>query len=105
MFEMIVEARWCVINTQEMDKCTAIIDAINQHLLLNRSMPPTYIGKGYRELPEFICVQGSDQYDCMQQIYNNNADLIQLETGLGYTAGEFYNMIPLVAEKYTAAGK
>lgn len=54
----------------------------------------------YTDLPNLQCVQGSDQYDCMQKIFNNEADLIQLETGLSYTAGQYYNMMPLVAEKY-----
>jgi melanoma-associated antigen p97 len=38
----------------------------------------------------------------MQMIFYDQADLMQLETGLSYTAGEYYNMMPLVAEKYVS---
>lgn len=47
------------------------------------------------------CVQGNSHFDCMQRISNNGADLIQLDAGLGYTAGEYFTMVPIMAEKYT----
>jgi len=56
----------------------------------------------YEMMPTLQCVLGTDQYDCMQKIFQDEADLIELGTGLSYTAGEYYNMIPLVAEKYVA---
>ena len=39
-------------------------------------------------------------FDCMQRISDNTADLIQLDAGLGYTAGEFFTMLPIMAERY-----
>lgn len=47
-----------------------------------------------------MCHQGIDQFDCMEGITRDDADLMQLEPGMGYTGGEFYNMMPLMAEKY-----
>lgn len=61
--------------------------------------PPGYNG-GYNELPILICIRAIDRFDCMQRIANNDADLVQLEPGIGYTAGEYYNMLPIMAEKY-----
>lgn len=36
----------------------------------------------------------------MEAINDNKADLIQLDPGMGYTAGEYFTMLPLVAENY-----
>ena len=83
-----------------MAKCEALIEAIRIHGLRNME---TQIGAHtytYDEMPKLRCVLATDQYDCMQKIFANEADLIELGTGLSYTAGEYYNMIPLVAEKY-----
>lgn len=91
------------MNDYEMAKCTALQDAITIRSAANSTYPPNYVGKKYSELPEFKCVQGTDQYDCMVKIENKDAHLMQLETGLSYTAGEYYNMLPLVAEQYVAS--
>ena len=58
------------------------------------------MGAKYPDLPQLKCVQAASQYDCMIMISTGLADIMQLETGLSYTAGEYYNMMPLVAEKY-----
>ena len=95
-------ARWCVVNEVEMAKCKALADAIKIHGQRNLE---TQIGARtytYAMMPELKCVLATDQYNCMDKIYKNEADLIELGTGLSYTAGEYYNMIPLVAEKYMA---
>lgn len=94
------DARWCTINDDEFSKCQGLVTAINQRILLSRPYPPNYIGKNYPDLPLFGCVQGTDQYDCMTMISQGMADIMQLETGLSYTAGENFNMMPLVAEQY-----
>jgi len=81
-------------------KCEALIEATLTHSLNGRETqigPNTYT---YEDMPTLECVLGTDQYDCMSKIFNNEADLIELGTGLSYTAGQYYNMIPLVAEKY-----
>lgn len=36
----------------------------------------------------------------MEMISTNEADLMQLDPGMGYTAGEYFTMVPLAAEKY-----
>jgi melanoma-associated antigen p97 len=99
-FLFVSVARWCVINDLEFKKCTALTGAITRHIVEGRSTMVGAFSYKYNDLPNLQCVQGSDQYDCMQKIFNNEADLIQLETGLSYTAGQYYNMMPLVAEKY-----
>ena len=48
-----------------------------------------------------IWLQGKDQFDCMQLIADKKADLIQLDPGMGYTGGQYYNLMPIMAEKYT----
>jgi melanoma-associated antigen p97 len=97
---VILVARWCVINELELKKCTDLTNAITLHILGGRNTTVGTDAYKYTDLPNLQCVQGADQYDCMQKIFNNEADLIQLETGLSYTAGQYYNMMPLVAEKY-----
>jgi len=94
-------ARWCVLNDREFTKCSNLRDGIYQRNILNRTYPINYVGKPYSQLPEVQCVQGSDQFDCMRRIFSDEADLMQLETGLSYTAGQYYNMMPLAAEKYS----
>jgi len=96
----LLAARWCVVNKEEMDKCNDLVEALQRH---GRRDLETQIGAHaykYEDMPQLQCVMGTDQYDCMQKIFENKADLIELGTGLSYTAGEYYNMIPLVAEKY-----
>ena len=93
-------ARWCVVNEPELAKCEALIAATEEHgdRDLETLIGPYYYT--YEMMPKLKCVLGTDQYDCMGKIFNDQADLIELGTGLSYTAGEYYNMIPLVAEKY-----
>ena len=37
----------------------------------------------------------------MEMIYENEADLVQLDPGMSYTAGQYFTMMPLMAEKYS----
>lgn len=46
-------------------------------------------------------LQGNDQFDCMQLIADKKADLMQVDPGMGYTGGQYYNLMPVMAEKYT----
>jgi len=83
-----------------MTKCEALVEATEEH---GRRTLETLIGSRtytYKVMPKLQCVLGTDQYNCMDKIFNDEADLIELGTGLSYTAGEYYNMIPVVAEKY-----
>jgi hypothetical protein len=77
------------------------VAAIEAREKLSAPYPPGFEG-GYDELPLLTCIQAIDRFDCMQRIGNNEADLVQLEPGIGYTAGEYYNMLPIMAEKYVA---
>ena len=36
----------------------------------------------------------------MEKISDNEADLMTLDPGMGYTAGQYFTMMPLMAEKY-----
>ena len=59
------------------------------------------IFRPYEDLPDLMCMEAGDEFDCMYQISENQADLMTLDPGLGYTAGEYYTMMPLMAERYT----
>jgi len=94
------DARWCTINDSEFKKCQDLIAAINERKRRNQPYPPGQ--PTYDQLPLLKCVQGVDFFDCMTQIAGNTADLIDLEPGMAYTAGEYYTLMPLMAEKYTS---
>ena len=93
-------ARWCVVNENELAKCEALVEATKEHSRRDLETLVEAYTHRYDEMPELQCVLATDQYDCMGKIFNDEADLIELGTGLSYTAGEYYNMIPLVVEKY-----
>jgi melanoma-associated antigen p97 len=63
-----------------------------------------FISRPYDQLPTLLCIEGGDEFDCMYRISENQADLLTLDPGLAYTAGEYYTMMPLMAERY-ALGK
>ena len=90
------------MNEQEMAKCEALIRATERHGEENLETLVGAYPYTYEQMPKLECVLATDQYDCMDKIFKNEADLIELGTGLSYTAGEYYNMIPLVVEKYMA---
>ena len=48
-----------------------------------------------------VWFQGNDQFACMQLIADKKADLMQVDPGMGYTGGQYYNLMPIMAEKYT----
>ena len=97
ILHFIPEARWCVINEPEYRKCQDLMMAIQERQQLDDK---NQVKSPYKSLPELKCVQGSDQFDCMQKISENQADLIALDPGMGYTAGEFFTLLPIIAEKY-----
>ena len=84
---------------EEEMKCLELIDAINKRYDEDLPYPPGF-DKGYMGLPKLVCLRAQDRFDCMQRIADNEADLVQLEPGMGYTGGEYYNMLPIMAEKY-----
>jgi melanoma-associated antigen p97 len=84
----------------EMIKCEDLVLAVTTHITQGRNTTVDGFSYSYKNFPILQCIKGSDQYDCMKKIFNGDADIMQLETGLSYTAGQYYNMMPLVAEKY-----
>jgi melanoma-associated antigen p97 len=93
-------AHWCTINDLEFKKCQDLTSAILVHIQQGRNTTVGASTYHYSDVPTLICLAGNNRYDCMQKIFSGEADLMQVETGLSYTAGEYYNMVPLTAEKY-----
>ena len=87
------------MNDEEMAKCEALQEAIKAITEGGYPRPPD-LEEDYEELPELLCHRAVDVFECMELIAGNDMDLLQLDTGVAYTAGEYYNMMPLVAEKY-----
>lgn len=69
------EMRWCTISAAETSKCNDFKRAINIVAL-----------KGKLSV-DFSCVQGSKALDCMEKIKSGKADLITLDGGEIFTAG------------------
>ena len=69
------EMRWCTISAEETSKCKEFKSAINK-----------YASKAKLSV-DFSCVQGSKAVDCMKKIMSGNADLITLDGGEIFTAG------------------
>ncbi|KAJ8317042.1 hypothetical protein KUTeg_004946 [Tegillarca granosa] len=95
-------ARWCCVTKAELRKCE------DWHMALNQLRAEKV--QNYQVIPEvFECVMGKDVFDCMEKIQTDEADIMALDTGQGYFAGRYHNMMPILAEKYvlgigTAAG-
>ena len=69
------EMRWCTISAEETSKCKDFKSAINKFASEeNLSV-------------DFSCVQGSKAVDCMKKIKSGKADLITLDGGEIFTAG------------------
>ncbi|XP_014663628.1 PREDICTED: melanotransferrin-like [Priapulus caudatus] len=79
------KARWCVTSEAELKKCS------DMRLTLR-----------YQGLtPSLGCVVGRDKYGCMRQIERDEADLLTLDSGDVYIAGQQHSMISIMAEQYT----
>lgn len=98
------DIRWCVINQAEMDKCTGLKEAIDIRTEASKSPAAfkhtSYFGPSWKEFPPFSCNMATSQFKCMELISKGQADLMQLETALSYTAGQYFTLMPLMAEKY-----
>jgi melanoma-associated antigen p97 len=78
-------ARWCCVNQNEYLKCTDWKNALfksNQSTVL------------------LDCVAGTDKFDCFKKIFEDQADLMTADAGDIYTAGKYYNLVPISSELY-----
>jgi melanoma-associated antigen p97 len=82
-------ARWCCLNQAEYVKCQdwSLAANVTGHKALNSSVV-------------LECVLGTDKYDCFRKIFEDKADLMTADAGEVYTAGKFYNLIPIATESY-----
>ena len=87
-----------MINDEEEAKCNDLVAAIAERESIDSDYPDDI---PYSALPELSCIRANDPFECMSHVADNNADLAAFDPGMGYTAGEYYNLMPLVAEKYT----
>jgi hypothetical protein len=42
-----------------------------------------------------------DKFDCYRKIFNDEADLMTADSGEIYTAGRYYNLVPIANELYS----
>ena len=67
--------RWCTISAEETSKCNDFKDAIKT------------LASQAKVSVDFSCVQESKAVDCMEKIKSDKADLITLDGGEIFTAG------------------
>nr|CAD7439378.1 unnamed protein product [Timema bartmani] len=68
--------RWCTISPLEVQKCEWVRQAGITHGIL----------------PELTCVEGSSKFDCFRKIEAGQADIVGINTNLGYLAKFSYNL-------------
>jgi hypothetical protein len=84
--------RWCCPNSAEYGKCRDWMLALNQ----------TSSAAQNRVVLE--CVLATDKYDCFKKIFEDKADLMTADAGEVYTAGKYYNLLPIATESYYGGG-
>jgi melanoma-associated antigen p97 len=85
--------RWCVFNTAEEIKCNQLRLELDKAKTANTTLRTL--------LPEtFQCIRTFDVFTCMAMIERDEADLINLDSGLAYFSGRVHNMMPIMAEDY-----
>ena len=82
--------RWCCVNEKEYEKCMAWSTALLRSNLT---------------LSSLACVAGSDKFDCYLRVFNDQADLMTADSGEIYTAGKYYNLVPIANELYASIFK
>lgn len=78
--------RWCCLNLPEYTKCREWTLALNQTVSTNPVL--------------LECVLATDKYDCFKKIFEDKADLMTADAGEVYTAGKYYNLLPIATEAY-----
>lgn len=76
--------RFCTISNGEQEKCEA--------------MRTAFSGAGIN--PEISCFQTESHADCMKYIEAGNADIVTLDGGDIYTAGKYFDLVPVMGETY-----
>uniref|UniRef100_A0A2R5L4H4 Putative transferrin 2 n=1 Tax=Ornithodoros turicata TaxID=34597 RepID=A0A2R5L4H4_9ACAR len=74
----------CVVSEKEMEKCQRMRTAFKSQMLK----------------PDLNCIQGHSHLGCMHMINEALADLVMLEAGDIYRAGERFGLVPIIAEQY-----
>ena len=80
--------RWCCVNEREYSKCLAWASALLTSNITRSSL---------------ACIAGLDKFDCYRKIFNDEADLMTADSGEIYTAGRYYNLVPIANELYSPA--
>lgn len=80
--------RWCCLNQNEYNKCNEWRIAANQSNISNGTVI-------------LECVLATDKFDCFRKIFEDKADLMSADAGEVYTAGKYYNLLPISTETYT----
>lgn len=73
---------WCVIDEFEMKKCQRMSSAFSARQIQ----------------PGLVCLQANSTIECMKLIKDGYADMITLEAGDLYTAGKYFDLVPIVSE-------
>ncbi|VDK30759.1 unnamed protein product [Dibothriocephalus latus] len=74
--------RWCVTDYWEMEKC--------------QSMRNAFAAQGIK--PDLSCILGSTTIQCMGFIRDGFVDMMSVEAGDLYTAGRYFDLVPIVNE-------
>ncbi|KAH9500931.1 hypothetical protein Btru_069230 [Bulinus truncatus] len=85
--------RWCVTSNDEDVKCRQLASELQKVRTANKSLEAVIPA-------DFQCVDAPDLFACMEMIDKDQADLVNLDSGLAYFAGRQHNMMPIMAEKY-----
>ena len=77
--------RWCCLNEAEFLKC-------NDWRIASEMLNVTVI---------LECILATGKYDCFKKIHEDKADLMMADAGEVYTAGKYYNLLPISTEIYS----
>lgn len=89
----VLDIRWCVKSIREQDKCS---------YLQSNVTAKNYIKT---EVNHVECIEGKDNYDCLEKIEGNQADIVTLDAGTAYYASINFVSTILMAEDYAGAGQ
>ncbi|KAH9500929.1 hypothetical protein Btru_069228 [Bulinus truncatus] len=90
--------RWCVTSKDEEAKCNQLASELQKAVTANKSLESVIPA-------DFQCVDAPDLFACMEMIDDDQADLVNLDSGLAYFAGRKHNLMPIMAEKYDTVDK